>query len=127
MPERTKRYCIEPGCHALTDKGRCDEHQLGSASQRGYDYRWLKYSRSFRRRYMLCGMGPRWPTPQREGAPAGCLAKGKLTAAAKEKPHHVDHIVPVRRSENEALFWNRMNHQTLCRACHFVKGKSERG
>ena len=127
MPARTQRYCIQPGCWNLTDKGRCPDHERGSASQRGYDYRWLKYSRRFRKRYMLCGMGPRWPKPTFEGAPAGCLAKGKLTAATKGKPHHVDHIVPVKRSENETLFWDPMNHQTLCRVCHFVKGKNERG
>ena len=127
MPARIKRYCIESGCGNLTDKGRCPDHERGSAHQRGYKYDWLIYSRRFRKRYPLCGMGPRWPTPIRDGAPAGCLAKGKLTAAAKGKPHHVDHIVPVKRDDNPTLFWSPWNHQTLCRACHFVKGKSERG
>ena len=121
MPARTKRFCLEPGCGNLTDKGRCDEHERGSATQRGYDYRWLKYSRGFRERYPLCGMGPRWPMPT-FGGPAGCLAKHHLKVG-----NQVDHIRPVRRSANEALFWNSMNHQTLCRACHFEKGKSERG
>ncbi len=126
MPARTKRFCLEPGCGDLTDKGRCDEHTRGSAHQRGYDYRWGKYSRRFRRQYMLCGMGPRWPTPT-FGGPAGCLAKGKLTVGTTKKPHHVDHIVPVRRSQNEALFWDPMNHQNLCPECHLEKGKNERG
>ena len=126
MPARTQRYCIEPGCGELTDKGRCDKHQRGSAHQRGYRYDWLIYSRNFREIYYpLCGMGPRWPTPKFEGAPAGCLRKRKLTAGTKKKPHHVDHIIPVRRDENPKLFWDPMNHQNLCPECHLVKGRNE--
>ena len=130
MPTRTKRICIQPGCGVLTTWGRCSEHRAaarGSAWQRGYRYDWLLYSRRFRKRYPLCGMGPRWPTPKFEGAPVGCLAKRKLTAGTKKKPHHVDHIRPCRRDENPKLFWDPWNHQNLCPECHLVKGKSERG
>ena len=127
----TQRFCIYPGCSALisADEERCTEHRnavKGTPWQRGYRRDWKRYSTRFRRTYPLCGLGPRWPTPVFAGAPAGCLARGKLTGATRNRPLHVDHVTPVRRAQNEELFWDELNHQSLCIACHASKSSLER-
>ena len=120
---RTKGICAYPACGGLTTERYCGAHRSAArpnAHQRGYRRDWRRYSTTFRQDYPLCGMGPRWPTPKLEGAPAGCLAKRKLAPGGQ-----VDHIVPVRRDRNLTLFWDPMNHQNLCRPCHMEKTRRE--
>jgi len=82
-----------------TFNAKCAE-PLGKASRRhaaqlGYGYRWLKYSRRFRREHPLC---------------VRCGRVAEL----------VDHIKPV-IDESDPLFWLPSNHQSLCWSCHSVK------
>lgn len=71
-----------------------------TAAQRGYSYRWQEYSKRYRRANPLCVM---------------CLANGVSTPA-----DCVDHIQAV-ESSDDALFWIRSNHQSLCNPCHSLK------
>lgn len=77
----------------------------GSSSARGYDWRWRKYSESYRRKHPLC---------------VTCLAQG-VPAAAEV----VDHIEP--HKGDMALFWEPANHQALCKPCHDRKTVMEDG
>ena len=76
-----------------------------SASKRGYNYRWVKYSHNYLSAHPLCVI---------------CEAKGKTTAATV-----VDHIVPHKGSQE--LFWDVSNHQSLCASCHGRKTAREDG
>lgn len=76
-----------------------------SASERGYNWRWVNYRRQFLREHPLC---------------VYCGRLGKVTAATV-----VDHIVPHRG--DDGLFWDVSNHQALCKSCHdSVKQSEER-
>jgi len=68
--------------------------------ERGYNYRWEKYRRTFLRNHPLC---------------VRCLKSGRTTVA-----QHVDHIIPVESATDE-LFWPPSNHQALCASCHGKK------
>ena len=117
MPNKPARPCRYPGCPHLTrhKTGYCDEHlrqtsQLyekdrGSASARGYDRRWQKYTRSFLAEHPLC---------------TECQRQGRVTAAQV-----VDHIIPHRGDPE--LFWDTKNHQALCKPCHDRKTAREDG
>jgi len=74
-----------------------------SSTQRGYGYRWQKYSAQYRRENPLCVM---------------CLPNVITPAAC------VDHIKPV-TSADDPDFWNPANHQALCWTCHSVKTQTE--
>lgn len=117
LPSRPKRPCKHPGCPALVDagKGYCDKHrqdtrqydrQRGTASQRGYGYRWQKYRKQFLARNPLC----------RE-----CEKQGQVKAATD-----VDHIQAV-TGPDDPLFWEPSNHQALCHECHSAKTARENG
>lgn len=71
----------------------------GSASERGYDWRWQQYRKSFLARNPLC---------------VSCLARDRTAAATV-----VDHIQP--HKGDKSLFWLATNHHPLCRACHDSK------
>lgn len=70
-----------------------------TTAQRGYGGKWQRYRLKFLERNVLCVM---------------CTAQGKVTAA-----NVVDHIVDHRG--DQALFWDRANHQALCGPCHSAK------
>ena len=74
-----------------------------TTAQRGYGGKWQRYRLKFLERNVLCVM---------------CHAQGKVTEATV-----VDHIVDHRG--NQALFWDRANHQALCKPCHSVKTAAE--
>lgn len=74
-----------------------------TTAQRGYGGKWQRYRLKFLERNVLCVM---------------CQAQGKVTEATV-----VDHIVDHRG--NQALFWDRANHQALCKPCHSVKTAAE--
>lgn len=99
MPTAPARRC---NCgRTATAGGRCVacadryEQRRGSAQARGYDRRWAKYVRWFKRQpeHCLCA--------------CGC---GRAT-------EHVDHIDAV-EGPLDAKFWEPTNHQGLSALCH---------
>jgi 5-methylcytosine-specific restriction protein A len=119
MPERPLAPCKHCGCPELTrnKSGYCDDHQdeykprdyqsenkrRGSASSKGYGYRWQKYRVWFLRQ------------------PANQICKLHLpgcTVVATE----VDHIEPP-NGPGDPNFWNMENHQPACRHCNSIKGR----
>lgn len=75
------------------------------ASKRGYDRKWELYSLRYRKANPLC---------------VRCEKAGRTTAA-----QCVDHIEPVVDGQNDPLFWDPINHQSLCWDCHTVKTQTE--
>lgn len=117
MPMKPARPCRYPGCPALTRdrSGYCDAHlkqtrrqydnDRGTATERGYDYRWQRYRTMYLSEHPLC---------------AACLKADKVVEATV-----VDHIIPHRGDMK--LFWDPNNHQPLCKPCHDIKTAKEDG
>jgi len=107
MPSKPPKPCAAPGCSQPTTDRYCEAHRSeqwrGTASQRGYTYRWAKVRRRFLKEHPLC---------------AECQRQGLVVAATV-----VDHIVPHRG--DQALFWDRENWQALCKSCHDAKTAHE--
>ncbi|NLW90995.1 MAG: HNH endonuclease, partial [Syntrophomonadaceae bacterium] len=85
MPPKSKKPCAHPGCSQLVQDGRyCIQHkrqdrqrydkERGSASQRGYNYRWQQYSKRYLAEHPLC---------------VQCHNEGRIVAAQV-----TDHIQP---------------------------------
>jgi 5-methylcytosine-specific restriction enzyme A len=114
MPSRPLRPCPVSNCPELVEKGRCPTHtaeqerRRGTATERGYDAKWERYSKRFRARHPLCGDRDADAYPS---SASKCAMAGRVTAS--EVTHH---IRPHRR--NRALFLDRRNHEALCAACH---------
>lgn len=91
-------------CQAHKQKTRRSEK---SAEWHGlYDARWQRYRIGFLINNPLCRM---------------CLVGvGRLNPSAV-----VDHIIPHRGDID--LFWDQLNHQPLCKACHDSKTAREDG
>lgn len=118
MPQRPRTPCNYPRCPRLVNPGEryCLEHkrqeqrrydeQRGTAAQRGYTYRWNKYSRWFRRQNPLCAI---------------CEREGRVAPS-----EHVDHIKPV-NGPDDPNFWEPGNHWALCHSCHSRKTAKEDG
>jgi 5-methylcytosine-specific restriction enzyme A len=70
-----------------------------TAHHRGYSSRWAAYSRQYRRDNPACVKCDK---------PSEC----------------VDHIQPV-TGEDDPLFWEVTNHQSLCNTCHGHKTATE--
>lgn len=125
MPSASLKACA--GCGAATTKGRCpgcsSQHRKGkdvdqkTANARGYTYRWQQYRRSWLDKHPFCG-------ERKDGTRSAqhsiCTAEGRAT-----RPNVVDHIVPHR--EDQVLFWDTLNHQSLCEPCHNRKTATEDG
>lgn len=122
-PSAPRKVCKKPNCGQLTHGQYCDKHEKlkkiqtvevrrnydavrGSATSRGYNYRWSQYSKSYREANPLC---------------VKCLEKGILKVN-----NCVDHIIPV-TGPDDPLFWEPSNHQGLCTACHSEKTAKEDG
>ena len=126
MPLMT--LCKFPGCRKAIVFGEryCDAHKAlgerrdaeqakererrrvlykGSASKRGYTYKWSKAAKAFLTQHPLC---------------VRCEAKGIVRAAEV-----VDHIIPHRGDQK--LFWDASNWQALCKQCHDKKTATEDG
>ena len=113
MPRRILRECRKLGCLNLTSNanGYCEVHQQEtylrydrhrkSSHQRGYDERWRKYRKYFLDLHPICN-----------------ICKTELATV-------VDHIVP--HKGDMVLFWDKTNHQALCKRCHDVKTAREDG
>ena len=118
MPARPSRPCRKCGRLTANKSGLCDEHvhlkkeqrkeydrQRGTATQRGYNSRWVRYSKQYRLAHPLC---------------VECYKEGKLTPATC-----VDHIIP--HKGDMKLFWDPDNHQSLCTYHHGLKTAAEDG
>jgi 5-methylcytosine-specific restriction protein A len=104
MPTRPPSRCAEPGCHALTTAGRCDEHQRAA---------WETRSKAWG-----AGSTRRWRTVR-----AQVLADEPKCRWCGRPAAEVDHIVPLSRGGSR---WDRANLQPLCSHCHDVKSEQDR-
>lgn len=117
MAKRLKRFCRADGCTNLTDNpnGFCGVHQFiaqekerrrdlrrGTATQRGYNSKWRRYSQWF------------LSLPQNKFCALRLDDKCAIVAQC------VDHIDPP-ESANDPKFWMRSNHQPACIHCNSVK------
>jgi 5-methylcytosine-specific restriction protein A len=108
MPVAAMRPCRNAprGCRGLARKDFCDAcRDAGarvdtrpSAAQRGYGYRWQKYSKEYLWRHPVC------VDPQRRHV--GLAVPSAVT----------DHVIP--HKGDEQLMWDESNHQALCKGCH---------
>jgi len=115
MPTKPKHPCNKPGCPQLTSSRFCPEHtkqysketdsRRGSRIERGYTNSWVRYSRMYRMNNPLCVV---------------CQREGRVVAS-----EHVDHITPV--EPTDPWFWDKDNHQALCKSCHSKKTAIEDG
>ena len=120
MPKPPLRICAYPGCGEMTRDRFCAEHReagaaesraraqaqdkrRGSSRERGYDYRWNKYSKRFlsQPEHQLCVLH----------LDEGCAIVAQC----------VDHIDPP-DGPNDPRFWDPNNHQPACIHCNSVKG-----
>jgi len=109
MSNGPKRPCLEQGCNILIDYPNtyCDKHKpvrkpdtdRPSAHQRGYNGEWRRYRLDYLAKHPLC---------------VQCLSVGLIREATV-----VDHIKP--HKGDKQLFWDRSNHQALCKRCHDMK------
>jgi 5-methylcytosine-specific restriction protein A len=115
------RFCLEPGCQKRTKNARCEDHERrterqarGSATDRGYDWKWRTRALAFLARYPVCGAR----TNGQEPVMSRCYEAGRVVAARQ-----VDHVVPHRG--DQALFWDEENNwQALCLECGAMKSKA---
>lgn len=116
MPSKAKRFCAHAGCSNLTTGKYCEVHQSdadqaykdrdrrrGTAQERGYTYRWAKYSKQYLSHpdHQICKLHL-----------PGCTLLAEC----------VDHIVPV-NGPDDPNFWLESNHQSSCLHCNTIKGK----
>lgn len=112
MPTKPLRPCRVHGCKNLASNGYCDDHKgceqkeadtrRGTAHQRGYTYRWQKYSKQFLSR----------------ADNAFCKLQFQGCANVSQC---VDHIDPP-SGPSDPRFWDSKNHQAACIHCNSVKG-----
>jgi len=106
MRKKPLKICARAGCSTKT-KGRfCKAHKKHlwlehdkkrpNSSQRGYDYAWQKFRKSYLQRNPLCLF---------------CKEKGFLISA-----NEVDHIKPL--AEHPELKFVNENLRPLCKSCH---------
>jgi len=121
VPAAPRKPCRKPGCKTLTLGSFCEAHTVqretvqreqrirydnerGTATERGYNSKWARYSKQYRLENPLCAI---------------CEKAEKLVLA-----QCVDHIVPV-TGPDDPLFWEPTNHQGLCNTCHSIKTATE--
>jgi len=119
MPSKSLRFCNHNGCTELISSRYCEKHDKefqekqkeklayydknrGSAQERGYDWRWQKYSKRFLKQpgNQICKLHFQ-----------GCTLIANC----------VDHIEPHNGS-HDPMFWEPTNHQAACIHCNSVKG-----
>lgn len=113
---KANKFCAYPGCSNLTQGKYCTEHadeekkqraeqdkRRGSSRERGYSYRWDKYSK--------------WFLSQ----PGNQFCKLHLDDGCNIIAECVDHIVPHNGSD-DPMFWKKENMQASCIHCNSVKG-----
>lgn len=98
MPWAPRKPCLEPGCPALVDRGRCASHQQtkkpwqGGAGGLGYGRQWRKLRAQVLEEEPFCRL---------------CGAPGV----------EVDHIIGRARGGTD----DRSNLRGLCHSCHAIK------
>jgi 5-methylcytosine-specific restriction enzyme A len=112
---RPRKLCRHSGCNELIEgvETYCPEHKKemlreydkrrGTAQQRGYNYRWQKYSKAFLKQ------------------PGNQYCKLRIDGRCKLKAECVDHIEPP-PDPRHPLFWDPSNHQSSCLPCNSIKG-----
>jgi len=112
MPSKSLHFCNHQGCNRLTVDRFCPEHAIlhdrvddkrrGTSRERGYSYKWDKYSKAFLSR------------------PENAFCKLHLPGCTLVADC-VDHIKP-HNGPSDPLFWEPTNHQAVCLHCNSVKG-----
>ena len=110
MPLKPKKPCTYPGCPALTDGGRCEEHRRkerkryddsrGNSGERGYDATWRKVRDLKLANDPLCER---------------CEVRGLIVVA-----------VLVHHKDGNAKNNDPSNHESLCNDCHETAHRGER-
>lgn len=133
MPSALLRVCLEPGCPALVESGRCPAHarhverRRGSAASRGYDSYWSRVFRpGFVRALIAAGVAPVCGAAL-PGGPrmddSACRQAGLLN----DHDLHLDHDPPLRseeRSDRRAVC-DPLRVGLLCASCHSRKTQRE--
>lgn len=114
---KANKFCAYPGCSNLTQGKYCTEHadeekkqraeqdkRRGSSRERGYSYRWDKYSK--------------WFLSQ----PGNQFCKLHLDDGCNIIAECVDHI-QAHNGPGDPLFWEKSNHQSSCLRCNTIKGR----
>lgn len=119
MNLKANRACKEPGCveYAVRGSSFCSRHAQAHARE----YRSTKYRKDAARLYR----SGQWLALRRQQLTmhpfcVECLKAGKYTMASE-----VDHIIPHRNDER--LFFDPSNLQSLCHSCHSIKTAREDG
>jgi 5-methylcytosine-specific restriction enzyme A len=112
--------CASPRCPTLVRAGHCPAHasqreaRRGSASQRGYDWRWQRYARWFKNTHPLCGDAD----PDAYACDdSQCRRSGRVTPVVGPRQGVVHHI-RGHRGADDPLFMDPRNHMSLCARCH---------
>ncbi len=110
-----QRICLHPGCNQLvsTQERYCPKHKhkhkmdanRPNSYRRGYTKAWQRYRTQYLAEHPVCVM---------------CLKQGQIREAIV-----VDHIVPHKGDMKR--FWDRSNHQALCKRCHDKKTATQDG
>jgi 5-methylcytosine-specific restriction protein A len=109
---RSKRFCSHYGCSRLVTTTYCEEHaplhqpkdNRGSASERGYDWKWHKFSKAYLSR------------------PENQFCALHISPHCTEIADCVDHIHAL-TGPNDPRKYDPDNLQPSCRACNTLKGK----
>lgn len=116
MPYSPLSLCLEPGCVALVQSGRCTEHQREhrraarpSAAARGYDDRWRKFRAEYLRAHPLCSS-------------PSCQALPFYIRPEATDVDHLDGAGPL-----GPRGYDPANLQALCHSCHSRKTATENG
>lgn len=109
----TCRALVTGACPTCT---RATDVRRGTAHQRGYTYRWARYSQRWLAERPLCGT-------QEDGSLSGAAGSQCAAAGRVEVATCVDHIHPAALRPD--LFWLPTNHQSLCAPCNRAKGRRE--
>jgi len=119
MNRKPNRACREPGCtgYAASGSPYCRAHAAAHARV----FRSAAHRKEAARLYRT----GQWRALRRQQLTAKpfcaeCLKAGRYTPASE-----VDHIVPHRNDER--LFFDPMNLQSLCSSCHSIKTAREDG
>lgn len=119
MNKKPNRACREPGCvgYAVHGSPYCQAH----AAEHARSFRSAEHRKAAARLYRT----GQWQALRRHQLTmqpfcAECLKAGKYMLASE-----VDHVVPHRN--DEALFYDPLNLQSLCHSCHSTKTAREDG
>lgn len=93
--------------------------QNASATQRGYNFKWQKYAKQYKRDNPYCVALHCYDCNQifKKGQAQNCpICRAELRVCGRPT-QCVDHIVPV-KGPDDPLFWDERNHESMCYGCH---------